>query len=119
MRDGKLFPYIFVFFTGIFGVRKVQCFLSVQVTVLLEMKYLSLTVQMLKMCTSLHNKVTCSKSGNNECLLVQVMKKSSSVDKDGTILAMTDGATEKTEAVTEFKLAVVAIMVPVICTITK
>ena len=36
MRDGKLFPYIFVFFTGIFGVRKVQCYLSVQVTVLLE-----------------------------------------------------------------------------------
>ena len=36
MRDGKWFPYIFVFFTGIFGVRKVQCYLSVQVTVLLE-----------------------------------------------------------------------------------
>ena len=37
MRDGKLFSYIFVFFTGIFGVRKVQCYLSVQVTVLLEL----------------------------------------------------------------------------------
>ena len=36
MRDGKWFPYIFVFFIGIFGVRKVQCYLSVQVTVLLE-----------------------------------------------------------------------------------
>ena len=35
MRDGKLLPSIFVFFTGIFGVRKVQCYLSVQVTVLL------------------------------------------------------------------------------------
>ena len=34
MRDGKLFPYIFVFFTGIFGVRKVQCYLSVQVSIL-------------------------------------------------------------------------------------
>ena len=36
MRDGKWFPYIFVFFIGIFDVRKVQCYLSVQVTVLLE-----------------------------------------------------------------------------------
>ena len=36
MRDGKLFPYIFEFFTGIFGMRKVQCYLSVQVTILLE-----------------------------------------------------------------------------------
>ena len=36
MRDGKLFPYKFGFFIGIFGVRKVQCYLSVQVTVLLE-----------------------------------------------------------------------------------
>ena len=36
MRDGKLFPYTFEFFTGIFGVCKVQCYLSVQVTVLLE-----------------------------------------------------------------------------------
>ena len=34
MRDGKLFPYIFVFFTGIFGVCKVQCYLSVQVSIL-------------------------------------------------------------------------------------
>ena len=34
MRDGKLFPYIFVFFNGIFGVRKVQCYLSVQVSIL-------------------------------------------------------------------------------------
>ena len=34
MRDGKLFPYIFVFFIGIFGVRKVQCYLSVQVSIL-------------------------------------------------------------------------------------
>ena len=42
MRDGKLFPYIFVFFTGIFGVRKVQCYLSVQVTVLLEIKFVYL-----------------------------------------------------------------------------
>ena len=39
MRDGKLFPYIFEFFTGIFGVRKVQCYLNVQVTVLLEMVF--------------------------------------------------------------------------------
>ena len=39
MRDRKLFPYIFVFFTGIFGVRKVQCYLSAQVTVLLEIKF--------------------------------------------------------------------------------
>ena len=37
MRDGKLFPFVCVcVFTGIFGVRKVQCYLSVQVTVLLE-----------------------------------------------------------------------------------
>ena len=35
MRDGKLFPFVCVF-TGIFGVGKVQCYLSVQVTVLLE-----------------------------------------------------------------------------------
>ena len=34
MRDGKWFPYIFVFFTGIFGVHKVQCYLSVQVSIL-------------------------------------------------------------------------------------
>ena len=34
MKDGKLFPYIFVFFIGIFGVRKVQCYLSVQVSIL-------------------------------------------------------------------------------------
>ena len=40
MRDGKLFPYIFVFFTGIFGMHKVQCYLSVQVTVLLEILFL-------------------------------------------------------------------------------
>ena len=33
MRDGKLFPYIFEF-TGIFGVRKAQCYLSVQVSIL-------------------------------------------------------------------------------------
>ena len=37
MRDGKLFPFVCVF-TGIFGVRKVQCYLSVQVIVLLEKK---------------------------------------------------------------------------------
>ena len=35
MRDGKLFPFVCVF-TVIFGVRKVQCYLSVQVIVLLE-----------------------------------------------------------------------------------
>ena len=34
MRDGKWFPYIFVFFIGIFSVRKVQCYLSVQVSIL-------------------------------------------------------------------------------------
>ena len=39
MRDGKLFPYNFVFFTGIFGVRKVQCYLSVQGTVLLKLGF--------------------------------------------------------------------------------
>ena len=38
MRDGKLFPSVCVF-TGIFGVRKVQCYLSVQVIVLLETKF--------------------------------------------------------------------------------
>ena len=35
MRDGKLFPFVCVF-TGNFGMRKVQCYLSVQVIVLLE-----------------------------------------------------------------------------------
>ena len=34
MRDGKLFPSIFEFLTGIFGVREVQCYLSVQVSTL-------------------------------------------------------------------------------------
>ena len=43
MRDGKLFQYVCVF-TGIFGVRKVLCYLSVQVTVLLEMIYIMKTV---------------------------------------------------------------------------
>ena len=38
MRDGKLFPFVCVF-TGIFGVRKVQCYLSVQVIVSLETKF--------------------------------------------------------------------------------
>ena len=33
MGDGKLFPSIFVF-TGIFGVRKVWCYLSVQGSIL-------------------------------------------------------------------------------------
>ena len=33
MRDGTLFPFVCVF-TGIFGVRKVQCYLSVQVSIL-------------------------------------------------------------------------------------
>ena len=37
MRDGKLFPFVCVF-TGIFGVRKVQCYLSVQAIVLLEIQ---------------------------------------------------------------------------------
>ena len=32
MRDGKLFPFVCVF-TGIFGVRKVQCYLSIQVSI--------------------------------------------------------------------------------------
>ena len=32
----KVVSIYFVFFTGIFGMRKVQCYLSVQVTVLLE-----------------------------------------------------------------------------------
>ena len=40
MRDGKLFPFVCVcVLTGIFGVRKVQCYLSVQVTVLLEISF--------------------------------------------------------------------------------
>ena len=33
MRDGKLFPFVCVF-TGIFGVHKVQCYLSAQVSIL-------------------------------------------------------------------------------------
>ena len=33
MRDGKLFPFVHVF-TGIFGIRKLQCYLSVQVSIL-------------------------------------------------------------------------------------
>ena len=34
MRDGKLFPYIFEFFIGTFGVHKVQCYSSFQVSIL-------------------------------------------------------------------------------------
>ena len=50
MRDGKLFPYIFEFFTGIFGMRQVQCYLSVQVTVLLEIVNSTLIVSFYLLC---------------------------------------------------------------------
>ena len=42
MRGGKLFPFVCVF-TGIFGVRKVQCYLSVQVSILKFILVLKIT----------------------------------------------------------------------------